>query len=132
MTKMRDVMTAAPQVIDCKTPIRDAENIMINLGARHLPVTVDGIVESIVSDRDIKRFTLPAHRAQYQDDYLVKDICRALVYLADVDDPVDKVLRVMADRHIGSVLVLEEGELVGIFTENDACRLFAEFLSASG
>jgi len=43
----------------------------------------------------------------------------------------DHVLMEMADRHIGSVLVVREKRLAGIFTVTDACRRFGEFLRAT-
>ncbi len=40
-------------------------------------------------------------------------------YAVKADETVLKALRVMAGAKIGSVLVLEEGKIVGIFTERD-------------
>jgi CBS domain-containing protein len=37
-------------------------------------------------------------------------------------DTVYRALQVMADKNIGAVLVLQDGELAGIFTERDYCR----------
>ena len=37
----------------------------------------------------------------------------------------------MADRHIGSTIVIEGGKIIGVFTATDACRSFAEFLRGS-
>jgi CBS domain-containing protein len=37
-------------------------------------------------------------------------------------DTVFRALEVMADKNIGAVLVLQDGELAGIFTERDYCR----------
>ena len=38
------------------------------------------------------------------------------------DDAVFHALQVMADHNVGSVLVLDDGKLVGIFTERDYAR----------
>ena len=38
------------------------------------------------------------------------------------DAPVLEVIRLMADHHIGSVLVVQGGELIGIATERDYAR----------
>lgn len=37
-------------------------------------------------------------------------------------DTVFRALQVMADKNVGAVLVLQDGELAGIFTERDYCR----------
>jgi len=44
------------------------------------------------------------------------------VYTLSKDDPVQKALDVMKEKNIGSVLIKEGGELVGIFTERDLAR----------
>jgi acetoin utilization protein AcuB len=93
----------------------------------HLPVVIDGLVEGVISDRDIKRVTQPGSRVEWED-LTVGDVCSVRAYIADIHDPLDKVLEAMAQTQIGSVVVTRDAELVGIFTENDACRLFAEFL----
>jgi CBS domain-containing protein len=61
-------------------------------------------------------------------DILVSDVINHRPYMVDVSDPLPQILRAMADKHIGSVLVLKEGEVVGIFTTNDALRRLAQNL----
>jgi CBS domain-containing protein len=46
----------------------------------------------------------------------------ARVVTVDRDTPVLEMIRLMAEQHIGSVLVLHGGELVGIATERDYAR----------
>lgn len=44
------------------------------------------------------------------------------VYAVGPDTRVIEALRILADKNIGAVLVLEEGEVVGIFSERDYTR----------
>jgi CBS domain-containing protein len=44
------------------------------------------------------------------------------VFSVSPADTVFRALQVMADNNVGAVLVLQEGELAGIFTERDYCR----------
>jgi CBS domain-containing protein len=39
---------------------------------------------------------------------------------------------VMGERHVGSALVMEEGQLVGIFTERDIVRALSQHFDAPG
>src|SRR5438046_10362872 len=39
---------------------------------------------------------------------------------------------VMGERHVGSALVLEKGQLVGIFTERDIVRALSQHFDAPG
>jgi len=41
----------------------------------------------------------------------------------DFDEPVRKVLQIMIDRDIGSLIVLKHGKPVGIITERDVTRI---------
>jgi hypothetical protein len=34
----------------------------------------------------------------------------------------------MAEQRIGSAVVTRRGKLAGVFTSNDACRVFADYL----
>ncbi|HET9391394.1 MAG TPA: CBS domain-containing protein [Steroidobacteraceae bacterium] len=44
------------------------------------------------------------------------------VYSVDPDDPVLEAIRIMADRHVGALLVMRAGELRGIISERDYAR----------
>ena len=59
----------------------------------------------------------------------MRDFCARRPYIADIHDPLDKILLAMADTGIGSVLVMKEGELAGIVTVTDALRFCGEYLA---
>jgi CBS domain-containing protein len=44
------------------------------------------------------------------------------IYSVKPDDPVLEAIRVMADRHVGALLVMEGARLVGIVSERDYAR----------
>src|SRR5690606_36599808 len=92
----------------------------------HLAVTDQGVLGTILSIRDIA----PGHFHQDSADseLCVGDVCPARAYIADTHDPLDRILDAMAQTHIGAVLVTRDGELAGIFTLQDACRLLADTL----
>jgi len=127
---MKDVMTPSPSSIASSATLTEAQALMRQLSVSHLPVLDNGLVESVVSDRDIKRFTLPAHVNSQDEEILVSDISPPAAFLADVNDPLDRVLECMVARHLGAVIVLAQGEMAGIFTETDACRILARLLQA--
>ena len=56
---------------------------------------------------------------------IVKDILQTkgqAVWSVAPDTAVDDALKLMADKNVGAVLVLEAGKLVGIFSERDYAR----------
>ncbi|WP_233998645.1 CBS domain-containing protein [Microbulbifer pacificus] len=137
MAKVRDIhrmptlaalMTPFPYHIDIDAPIEDAETLMEEHGVHHLPVTRDGDLETVISRGDIERVRSPGHRLEEQQLY-VRDVCARRPYIADIHDPLDKILLAMADTGIGSVLVMKEGDLAGIVTVTDALRFCGEYLA---
>lgn len=127
---LSDVMTPAPKTISASSHLSEAKAMMEDLGVNHLPVVDGSVVESIITDRDIKRFTLPAHKLSDDEDLLVRDIATTRAFVADRSDPLKVVLEQMINRRTAAVVILDQGELAGIFTETDACRVLAEMLQA--
>jgi CBS domain-containing protein len=125
---LKNAMTPFPYSVDAEAPIDAAIEFMRTHKIRHLPVTTKGALTSIVSDRDIKLvlgpdFAYPSSRELKVRDAMVKDC-----YVVDLATPLAAVLRHMASERIGSALVTRRGKLAGVFTANDACRAFADYL----
>ncbi len=53
---------------------------------------------------------------------ILKTKSEAQVYGVAPSDSVLKALQLMADKHIGALLVLQDGQIAGIFTERDYAR----------
>lgn len=128
MPTLLSVMTPFPHQVDIDTPLIEARRRMQAEGIHHLAVTRNGVLESILSARDIRWADQPGHGLD--SDYRVGDVCPLRAYIADVHDPLDRILDAMVETHIGAVPVTREGELVGIFTLQDACRLLSAQLKA--
>ncbi len=122
------VMTPSPVFIDSRATVSEAEQTMDKYNIRHLPVMKKGCLETIITRRDVHHLTLPGHQCDSSEDLLVADIHANEAYVADANDPLAKVVDIMAAKHISAVIVLREGEVCGIFTEADACRLLAEII----
>lgn len=123
------VMTPFPWFIHIEDSLGRAVEVMAEHDIRHLPVTREGQLVGVVSERDVQLVqsgTDPAQREALQ----VRDACVLDAYVVDVGEPLDQVLIEMARRHIGSTLVVRHGKLAGILTVTDACRAFGEFLRA--
>jgi acetoin utilization protein AcuB len=128
LPKLKSVMTPFPHSVDADAPLDAAVEFMRSHKIRHLPVTTKGVLTSVVSDRDIKLvlgpdFAYPSGRELKVRDAMVKDC-----YIVDLATPLAAVLRHMASQRIGSAVVTRRGKLAGVFTANDACRAFADYL----
>lgn len=119
-------MTSAPITIGAEQSLEKAAKLMHEHRIRHLPVLKGGQLVGILSDRDIKMVTS------------LKDVdpTKVLVDEALTSDPftvspkaaLNEVCAQMAEHKYGSVLVLDNHKLVGIFTWVDALYAFQELL----
>ena len=123
--QIKAVMTPFPHWIASERPVSDAVRLMADHDIRHLAVKSGGELVAVVTERDIRN----ARNLNAQADQLaVDDICVRQVYVVELTEPLDRVLRGMADKYIDSALVVKDGKLAGIFTITDACRGFGDLL----
>jgi len=125
---MVKVMTAFPYTIDITNPISAAREMLNEHAIRHLPVTRNGELVGLLSDRDL----LFAEGVLPEDDtspnITVEMVCSLDIFVVDIDARLDDVVLEMAELRVGSALVTKNGKLAGIFTTTDVCRLLGEHL----
>lgn len=121
------VMTPFPETIDGNSTLNEAQALMDKHQIRHLVVTRDQDVSSVISERDIE--SALAHYGRNTDrELLVDDVCPLHTFVADIHDPLEEILDVMASKRIGAAIILKNGDLAGIVTASDACAHFAQLL----
>ena len=96
---------------------------------RHLPVVEDGRLVGLVfkSDLSLLEF-LPTGRAE---DIPVSRLMIREVYTVDGDEALDVAARHMSRNKYGSAIVVDQGKVVGVFTNTDALRALSDALTAS-
>jgi acetoin utilization protein AcuB len=121
------VMTPFPYSIDVGEDVVSARVLMEEHGIRHLPVTSGGKIAGVITDRDILvAGTLAGDR---EVPRLVREVCHMPAYVAEATERLDEVLLEMADRHLSSAVIVDHrGQLAGILTLSDVCRLYADAL----
>jgi CBS domain-containing protein len=62
----------------------------------------------------------------------VGDLMNTSLVTAEPSSTVAEAATIMGERHVGSTLVLEDGELVGIFTERDIVKALSQDFDAPG
>ena len=128
LPQMVSVMTPFPYHIDATAKLTAARTLMETHAIRHLPVFENGDIIGVISERDLERTHIPGHSLSEETELMAGDLCTHRPYFVDVADPLHAVLDAMAEKRLGSVLVLKEGELAGLFTAVDACRLLSKLL----
>jgi len=131
--RVRDVMTAEVTTLQRNDKLTLADDIMRLGRIRHLPVLDEnGQLAGIVTQRDLFRGALAkalgyGERAQRQlmDTLVVKEVMTSDVITTTPDTQLAEAARVLIERKIGCLPVVEAGRLVRIITEEDFVALAA-------
>lgn len=124
---IRKFMTSPVRTIRSTSTLAEAHRWMNDLGVRHLPVFEGGQLVGLVSQRDLHLVeTLKAvdPRTVTVDDAMSQD-----AFVVAPETPLAEVCQRMADRKLGSAIVVDDQEVIGIFTTVDACRAIGTVLS---
>ncbi len=112
--------------------LRIVDEIMQLGRVRHLPVVRRGKLVGVVSQRDLLHASLSnvmGLAAEEQTLFLegvnISQVMSAPPISIGPEAPVQEAARVMAERKIGCLPVIEDGKLAGIVTETDLLRYFA-------
>lgn len=114
---IREVMTPSPRTLDIRATVQEAARTMLDDDIGDVIICDGGTICGIVTDRDI---TVRAV-AQGRDPAMtsVGDICSAEVATLSPDDSVDDAVRLIRDKAVRRVPVVEGGKPVGIVSIGD-------------
>ena len=132
--KVAQAMTREVRTLRRNDQLAVADKLMKEERIRHLPVLdEDGIVCAVVSQRDLFRGALLralgyGGRAEESmlRQVLVKEAMSETVVTTGPDAPITEAARVMVERKIGCLPVVQGEKLLGILTETDVVRLVAD------
>jgi len=122
-------MTPFPYFVDLMDPVAKIEELMETHTIRHVPVQSEGRVVGIVSERELHQLVNPSLPRVDKARIRARDVLVPNPYLAELDTPLQTVVQQMADRHIGSAIVVKHGKLAGILSVTDVCRVLARLLA---
>jgi CBS domain-containing protein len=131
---VRDVMTRDVVTLGRNDKLLVADDLMRLGRIRHLPVVDEtGELAGIVSQRDlfhsglIKALGYGTHaQRQALDMVVVKEAMRTQVVTTGPETPLRDAAKVMLEKKIGCLVVLDEGRIAGILTESDFVKLVAD------
>jgi acetoin utilization protein AcuB len=122
-----DYMTPAPLTVGPTSTLAEAHAVMRAHRVRHLPVLAAGRLVGIVSQRDLMLIeTLPGVEAA---EVPVEDAMTREVFVVGSRSPLAAVAGALAERKLGSAVVMDDGRVVGVFTVTDACRALTRLLA---
>jgi acetoin utilization protein AcuB len=135
--RVGDLMTTELVTVTPDTPMLEARRLMLERRIRHLLVCEDAGVNAnllgIVTDRDIRlNLASPATSLSvWELNYLLARLTvggvmrTALITIGPTRDS-REAARIMTQHQIGALPVLDGGRLVGIVTETDILRAYAD------
>ncbi|MCZ7356075.1 MAG: CBS domain-containing protein [Candidatus Methanoperedens sp.] len=125
----KNIITAPPDMT-----IATATKSMINNGFRRLPIIRDNVLIGIITASDILRFLgsgeiferLVTGNAGEVFEVPIRTLIRRDVIFTRSDVDIGEAASMMLGKNVGSLPVLEGGELKGIITERDIVRAIAQ------
>ncbi len=125
----RTVVTASSDM-----SVGNATKYMINNGFRRLPVVKDNVLIGIITASDIMRFLgsgdifdkLVTGNAKEVFEVPIRTLIRRDVISTKSDVDLGEAASLVLEKNVGSLPVIEEGELKGIITERDFVRAISE------
>jgi acetoin utilization protein AcuB len=132
---VREYMSRKVVSVHPETGLHEARRIMRKHNIRRLPVVVEGRLVGIVTDRDLREAspspvtTLSVHELNYLLDKLeVGEIMNKQVVAISPSAPLEEAAKLMRDRKIGGLPVVEAGKVVGMITEVDVLGVLMQAL----
>jgi len=124
----RRVVTATPGM-----SIFEAERTMVEQGFRRLPIVSDKKVLGMITARSILRFFGSGQVFKHLQSGTIAQVLQTSVLEASIKEvetvspnlDVGEAARIMNEKDVGSLLVVENERLVGIITERDFFKLIA-------
>ena len=121
-------MTPNPHCIGRDQTLAVAHEKMRAFGFRHLPVLDGGKLVGIVSQRDL--FFVETLRDVDPATVTVDDAMSSDVYVVPPERALGEVAARMVERKYGCAVVAKDGDVIGIFTTNDALRVLVSIVEA--
>ncbi len=122
--KVRDIMTPNPIYVTPETKVRDVIDLMLKHKHLGYPVVKDGVLVGIVTLKDV---------INANGDEIVERVMSRRIVTISPDENAFKALKIMSEKGIGRLPVVENGRLVGIVSRSDVVRVLEiiEALEAS-
>src|SRR5438552_1265719 len=116
--------TPSPYTVDPRTTVPRIRALMVEHGVRHVPVVNARKAIGIISDRDLRILD----HCEGTDAITAQDVMIREPYMVESGTSLEDVVLSMSKHKIGSAVVCDGGEIVGIFTSTDALNALVEIL----
>lgn len=115
--QVREIMEPEPLTLPLDAPLTEAARLMRDKEIGGVLITQDGLLCGLLTDRDIVVRAVADGRDL--TGTRLADICSAGIVTVSPDDDTDTALRLMIDRAVRRLPVVEDGRPVGIVSIGD-------------
>ena len=131
---VKEWMSSPAQVIEVKTSVGDAYNLMMQKNIRRLPVVEDGRLVGIVTLGDLReaRPSPATSLSIYELTYLltkltVDQVMTHVPYTVTPATQIQQAARIMLERKVSGLPVVDDNDnIVGVITETDIFRMLLD------
>jgi CBS domain-containing protein len=120
-TSIKEVMTRDVRACEPNATVAEAAKVMAQEDVGPIPIVGDGRLVGIVTDRDIVVRVVAEGRDPKATT--VSEIASTELVTVSPDDDLDEALKLLAERQIRRLPVVEGDRLVGIVAQADIARL---------
>ena len=138
--RVRDRMSRAVVTIHGDARVHRAVDLMKSKRIRHLPgIDENGRLAGIVTDRDLRQaiFNPRLYEGRVAaaislKDITVGDVMTSAVVATRPEQAIREAARLMHERRIGALPVVDHDKVVGILTETDVLKAYEDVLTEGG
>lgn len=136
---VKDYMTTEVTSLQDSDTLLDAAMVFVRSSFRHLPVLQGKKVVGIITERDVKQFapsllsrTTPEEYNTIMETTPISRVMTKNPMTLRPDQPIFEAARILHNRRVGCMPVVENEELAGIITTTDLLRLLIHMMEEQG
>lgn len=123
---IEEYTTPNPITAQENTPVEELAGLIKTHGIRHIPITRGDQIVGIVTDRDLR--VIRGLNSHEKLGLTAADVMIPDPVTVSSESTIEEVAFLMSDKRIGSVLVNEGENFLGIFTVTDALNALIEIV----
>ena len=129
---VRDIMTSSPVSLQKDDKLSLAEEVMTGGRIRHLPILDGERLVGVLSEADLFHSAFkvlhfrPDEQRKFVKSLKVEDVMSKHVVSVPADTSIRAAARLMMEKKLGCLPIVEGERLVGLVTKSDMLRCLAE------
>lgn len=125
---VRSWMSAPVIALEETTPAADALELMIVRKIRRIPVLSGSRLVGILTQGDLQAVLGPGENSLRRARTRLGDLMTRAVHTVSPDDPLERAARIMLERDVAGLPVVDGTSVIGMITESDIFSAFTRIM----